>query len=87
MKSNFKYKWSRLFAAKRVNTNYGIIKLTPVEQQELLDDSDNHNNNLLNDLLLSQEEVISSPIRFNGVSIENIKQIFTKHGIEYKQPF
>ena len=40
MKNDFNYKWSRLFASKRYNTKDGIIKLTPEEQQELLDDSE-----------------------------------------------
>lgn len=42
---------------------------------------------LLDDLLNSRQEIISSPIRFNGVSTEDIKRIFAKHGIEYKQLF
>lgn len=33
-----KEKWSRLFASKRYHTKDGIIKLTPLEQQEILDD-------------------------------------------------
>lgn len=40
MKNDFNYKWSRLFAAKRYNTKDGVIKLTPEEQQELLDDAE-----------------------------------------------
>jgi len=39
MKNDFNYKWSKLFASKRYNTKDGVIKLTPEEQQELLDDS------------------------------------------------
>jgi len=35
-----RYKWSKLFASKRYNTKDGVIKLTPEEQQELLDDSE-----------------------------------------------
>jgi hypothetical protein len=42
---------------------------------------------LLNDMLMNQEEVISSPIRFNGVSIEKLKQIFEKNGVKYESPF
>ena len=42
---------------------------------------------IFNDLLNEQEEIISSPKRFNGVSIEKIKQIFAKYGVKYKQPF
>ena len=40
MKNDFNYKWSKLFASKRYNTKNGVIKLTPEEQQELLDDSE-----------------------------------------------
>ncbi len=40
MKNDFNYKWSKLFASKRYNTKDGVIKLTPEEQQELLDDSE-----------------------------------------------
>lgn len=43
-------------------------------------------NVILNELMLAQQEVINSPIRFNGVSIERIKDIFAKYGYEYK-PF
>ena len=39
IKNDFNYKWSKLFAAKRFDTD-GIITLTPIEQQELLDDCD-----------------------------------------------
>jgi len=40
MKNDFNYKWSRLFASKRYHTKDGVIKLTPEEQQELLDDAE-----------------------------------------------
>ena len=39
IKNDFNYKWSKLFAAKRFDTD-GTIALTPIEQQELLDDCD-----------------------------------------------
>ena len=42
---------------------------------------------LMKELLDSQEEIISSPIRFNGVHIEKIKQAFAKFGIIYTIPF
>ena len=42
---------------------------------------------LLNDMLMNQDEIISSPIRFNGVSIEKLKQIFEKNGVKYESPF
>lgn len=37
---------------------------------------------LLNQCLKEQEEIISSPIRFNGVHINKLKQVFLKNGIE-----
>jgi hypothetical protein len=40
MKNDFNYKWSKLFAAKRYNSKDGVIKLTPEEQQELLNDAE-----------------------------------------------
>lgn len=42
---------------------------------------------LLNELINNQEEIISSPIRFNGVSIQKIKQVFEKNGVKYESPF
>lgn len=37
---------------------------------------------LLNQCLNEQEEIISSPIRFNGVHINKLKNVFLKNGIE-----
>jgi hypothetical protein len=37
-KNKAHYKWSKLFASKRFNSNNGVITLTAFEQQELLDD-------------------------------------------------
>ena len=37
---------------------------------------------LLNKCLNEQEEIVSSPIRFNGVHINKLKQVFLKNGIE-----
>jgi len=42
---------------------------------------------MLNDMIMQQEEIVSSPIRFNGVHIENIKKIFKNNGVEYQSPF
>jgi len=42
---------------------------------------------MLNDMIMQQEEIVSSPIRFNGVHIENIKKIFKNNGTEYQPPF
>jgi len=33
-----KEKWKRIFASKRYHTKDGVIILTPLEQQELIDD-------------------------------------------------
>ena len=37
-KNKAHYKWGKLFASMRYNTTDGVISLTPLEQQELLDD-------------------------------------------------
>lgn len=37
-KNKAHYKWRKLFASKRFNSNNGVITLTAFEQQELLDD-------------------------------------------------
>lgn len=42
---------------------------------------------LLSDLMKEQQEIVSSPIRFNGVHIEKIKQVFEKNGIKYDVGF
>lgn len=42
---------------------------------------------LLSSLLNKQREIISSPIRFNGVSNDDIIKVFSEHGIKYEQPF
>lgn len=44
MIDNVSYKWKKIFAAKRYNTKDGVIKLTPLEQQEILDDIENVKN-------------------------------------------
>lgn len=40
---------------------------------------------LLNQCLKEQEEVISSPIRFDGVHVDKLKQVFLKNGIELEE--
>lgn len=42
---------------------------------------------LLSSLLNKHREIISSPLRFNGVSNEDIIKTFAEHGIKYEQPF
>ena len=36
--NKIEYKWKKLFASMRFDTDEGIISLTPEEQQELIDD-------------------------------------------------
>jgi hypothetical protein len=55
--------------------------------QELLVHLNYSPSDLLCDILKEQQEVISSPIRFNGVSVSAIRRIFEKHGIKYDLPF
>lgn len=40
---------------------------------------------LLNQCLKEREEVISSPIRFDGVHVNRLKQVFLKNGIELEE--
>ncbi len=42
---------------------------------------------LLKEVLHFQQEIISSPLRFNGVHIDTIKEVFARYGIEYTQSF
>ncbi len=44
-------------------------------------------NAILSDLLKEQEEIVSSPIRFNGVPIDKIIRVFEKYGVKYEPPF
>ena len=37
---------------------------------------------ILEDILSHQQEIISNPIRFNGVHVEKIKEVFRKYGID-----
>ena len=60
-------------------------KLNQAENNEVLDRVSKRE--ILYELLTEQEEIISSPIRFNGVSIEKLKQIFEKNGVKYEIPF
>lgn len=46
-----------------------------------------NNQEILNELLNKQEEIISSPIRFNGCHINNIQSIFKERGINYNTGF
>lgn len=48
----------------------------------------NKGDSLLRDLLSKSKEVIEpTGLRFNGVSEEEIKEVFKKHGVKYESPF
>jgi len=58
-------------------------KITSIEaHKKICDICTGNGTTLLNQCLNEQEEIISSPIRFNGVDVNKIKQVFLKHGIE-----
>ncbi len=58
-------------------------KLTLIEAHwEICNIINTNNKSLLKQCLNEQEEVINSPIRFNGIHINKMKQVFLKNGIE-----
>ena len=63
-------------------TESNIVMRTLVKAQEQV-----KNNQILQDLLNEQEEIVMSPIRFNGVHINKIKQVFAKYEVEIEQQF
>lgn len=42
---------------------------------------------ILAEIMEHEEEVISSPIRFNGVHVNKIKQVFVEHGVKFEIGF
>lgn len=42
---------------------------------------------IFSEILDYEEEIISSPIRFNGVHVNKIKQVFIEHGVKFEQKF
>ena len=42
---------------------------------------------VLKELLNNEKEIISSPLRFNGVHIQKIKDVFSKHGVFIENTF
>jgi hypothetical protein len=48
---------------------------------------ENQFKSLLGELLSKQREVISSPIRFNGVSVSDIEEVFKSYGISIEIKF
>ena len=63
-------------------------KLTAIEAHKKLCGlfSDN-SSSILKQCLNEQQEIISSPIRFNGVSNEKLKEVFKRNGIINESEF
>lgn len=65
----------------------GEKKLTVIEAHKKLCGLYNVvGSSLLTECLKHQEEIISSPIRFTGVHIIRLKQVFKENGIEADEP-
>jgi len=60
-------------------------KIAKAQQSEL--EKEELVKGLLVDLMNNQEEVLNSPIRFNGVHVEKIKHVFEQRGIKYDVGF
>lgn len=74
--------------------NYSHRETNHVYSQQYVDDLNKYIDqleeksiNILVDLKLKQQEIISSPVRFNGVSIADIEEIFEKYGTPSLQQF
>lgn len=76
----------KLYAVK---SDLGKLKRENKKLKEQLKDAkeSGNNNQILQDLLNEQEEIIMSPIRFNGVHVQKIKEVFSKYGVEFEQGF
>lgn len=72
-----------------VNRNFDKAKRENKKLKEQLREANEsgNNNQILQDLLNEQEEIVMSPIRFNGVHINKIKQVFAKYGVEIEREF
>ena len=57
-------------------------KLTAIEaHKKLCAIFQGHSKGLLNQCLNNQQEIVSSPIRFNGVHVKRLKDVFIRNGI------
>jgi BMFP domain-containing protein YqiC len=66
------------FLNTRVHTDVGLVF-----HQVIMVDA----NKLYQEIIAAQEEVLCSPLRFTGVSIEKIKQIFSNYGVDTTSKF
>ena len=65
-------------------TEIGVAINTLIEEYIKLSDEKDA---ILAEIMKQEEEIISSPIRFNGVHVNKIKQIFTEHGVKFEIGF
>ena len=74
-----------LFA--HLNTKYNIV-LNDSELDEIANIALRYVlKRLLEDIQNEEEEILMSPIRFNGVHIKKINEIFNKYGIKIENQF
>ena len=64
------------------------IKHTKYKPKIIIEQSpDDTLTELFKEIKSYETEVISSPIRFNGVSMKDIERVFQKHGVDTELPF
>jgi len=84
MINDFNYKWRKIFAAKRYDTKDGIIKLTPIEQQELLDDSEGMTNNDDSGMFISVDYLMGLHPELNRQEAKSLKDFANKKTIKLR---
>ena len=62
-------------------------KMEQTSVNDLVNIAESEMKAIFEDIENESEEVISSPIRFYGVSMERIKRVFEKHGIKIEANF
>ena len=65
-------------------TEIGVAINTLIEEYIKLSDEKDA---ILSEIMEQEDEIISSPIRFNGVHVNKIKQVFAKHGVKFEIGF
>jgi hypothetical protein len=84
------------FSNTRVHTDEGI-EMSDEEFERILDEMQKNKGGRLviggtyekiyQEIIANQEEVLCSPLRFTGVSIEKINQIFSNYGVDTNPKF
>jgi hypothetical protein len=65
-------------------TEIGVAINTLIEEYIKLS---NERDQILAEIIDCEEEIISSPIRFNGVHVNKIKEVFINHGVRFEIGF